>query len=366
MKKINFKKIVFFLIGIIACTASLFSFELCFGSLNVLTCGNTRKASYAIDALTAENNAAFVNYNFSFENSDGKRLNSRQFFNDEYDIETESVMLVTSRYSFSKVPSSNINAICDERPLNIDSTLSMTNLTFCFDFKCVLTKSRIAKTKIGISEALAKHILGKDDKSSLDESDLSALALKTISVDLDSYSLDCTIYCYYKQSSVNSFFGRYLYGNFIVFHETEIAPPHYCYSLASVSHSEQTYKVLKKMNYSKNNIDISFIDADFKNIELNEKIDNYIDGINIRNGFLFYFPLCAIGAGCFALFYFLKIKNRYLVLLSSMLVVDLIKMIVLHFSSTSFIILSLNTYYCYLPLLLFIGLLIIKKRYKNE
>lgn len=364
MKIRKFKKIVFAFIGAICCLSSLFATEFALGSVYAICSDTTSKASYAIDAIAQSNNASFINYEFHFDNSEAKRLNSRNFFKDNYDIETESVMLVTSMYSHSKIDFTDVQAIYNDTTFEINSLSLMTNLTSCFDFKCILTKTTLPKRRIGISESLAKKILNKEGDSDITIEEITELSQKVLNVQIDGVNFECSIYCYYKHSS-QSYFDRYLFGDFVVLHETEIVPSSYYYVLTAVSYHSQTKKILNKFIYPNDEFNISIINENLAYKEISSDVNSYINSIYIDHFILYIIAFLFIGVSLFTFFILLKIKNRYLYFICSLLLVDLIKLWVLKFISVPLITISFSNYYCYLVLIMF-TILFIKKKYKNE
>ena len=348
-----------------SCTVSLLTCEFLIGSLFAINHSEIRKASYAIDTIALNNNATFVDYEFPFNNFESQKLNSRSYFREEYDIETESVMLVTSFYSHSRILTKDISITYENSPLLINTAISMTNLTFCFDFNCVLTKTSLPKNRIGISESLAKKILYKDENYEFTDADIYELSQKVINVKLDNLYLECAIYCYYKSSSKQSYFNRYLNGDFIVFHETEISPSKYSYVLTAVSYSQQVYKILNKLKYPDNAFEISLININFEHKNIRNDIKAYIDKLNIRNSFLLYSLCLLVSGGCYVAFVFIKNKNRYLIFILSLVLTDLIKHWILRFTTTPLIFVTFANFHCYLVILLFL-ILLIKKKYLNE
>ena len=365
MKSKILRKIIFVIIGTLFCSASLFLTEFAIGSIYTTNCSEAKKVSYAIDAIALSNNATFVDYEFKFENPSGKRLNSRAFFKEEYGIETESVMLVTSKYSHSRIEASDIQAACDGKNFKIDSISSMTNLTFCFDFKCVLTKTTLPKSRVGISESLAKRILNKTSDDDLTKDEILNLSKKILTISINGSILECSVYCYYTKSSNQSYFNRYLNGDFVVFHETEISPSNYNYVLTAVSYNVQVQKILNKLKYPNTDLTISLTDDScvHKNIDL--IITDYINRIKIEKPVLYISLVMFAGFGFFSGFYFLKLKNRYLLFIGSLLLTDLIMLWIFKLVTEPFIVISLSNYFCYISVVLF-AILFIKKKYKYE
>lgn len=305
-RKINFKKVSLSLsIGIIVSFSSFF----CFNCGTRLAFENSNeKISYSIDTLSKEFNADYVNYSISKSEEDNKET-SRSYFKNKYNLESGTIMLSQPYYTFSSFPFNKIEFENSGSRFLCNSALSIADLTFCFNFPCKITNASSKYKRVGVAHSTACKLLGHNADYKLSNEDLLFLQNNHYKIYVDKEEIDVCIYAIYDKSSFNSYFSSYLYGDFIVFHETEMTFNDTKFVLTAVPHRSFTKQLLDVFGNNFENFQISLTTKNSQEIILNKKIDADVSVLT-KNSTIIVLFCCFATLYLASLVLFIKIRKK--------------------------------------------------------